>query len=285
MTGFFYLLFEAKNVQITRTIIKLDKIKKGESIKIIHLSDIHIDILKQNTTITKNILAKENPDIILLSGDYINTAKKTNSFLSWILTVQPKDVPIYACLGNHDIHAFSSVSRDEENTCELPDLCTIDNLSFIDKKAFNSYVEDLNSYGINILDNANTIVEIKKNKINLVGIGEFRYHLSDYKKSYADLDLSKPTVVLGHNPDMVLELPYEKTDLFLCGHFHGGQIRLPFNLEYKVFRNEKLCGEGYTRGLHTINNIKTYINRGIGCVLLPFRFLSRPEIAVIELVG
>ena len=254
MAGIFYLLYEAKNVQITRTTIKSNKIKKGASIKIVHLSDIHIDILKQNTAITKNILTKEKPDVILLSGDYINTAKKTNSFLSWILAVQPENVPIYACLGNHDIHAFSSVSRDDEDTDSLPKKCTLNDLSFIDKNALTSYVEELNSYGINILDNANTVIEIGKNKLNLVGVGEFRYHLSNYEKSFAGIDVINPTVVLGHNPDMVLELPSEKTDLFLCGHFHGGQIRLPFNLEYKVFRNEKLCGEGYTRGLHTINN-------------------------------
>lgn len=284
--GIFYLLYEAKNTQITRTNIHSDKLKKGDTIKIVHLSDIHIDILKQNTQLTKRMISKENPDLILLSGDYINTPKTINSFIAWMLNVQPEGTPIYGCLGNHDIHAFSSLSRKDEKLENLSGTTALEQLDFIDSKGLNEFVERMNSYGINILDNANTCVTIDSSNsthINIVGIGEFRYFLSNYDKAFDGIDTNALNIVLGHNPDMVFNLPPEKSDLFLCGHFHGGQIRLPFNLEYKVFRTEKLCREGYTRGLHVINKINTYINRGIGCVLLPFRFLSRPEIAVITI--
>lgn len=90
-------------------------------------------------------------------------------------------------------------------------------------------------------------------------------------------------IVIAHNPDRILELPEESALLFLAGHFHGGQIWAPFRLEYKILRDEKLASMGYTRGLFTLRGIQAYISRGIGCVLIPLRFMSRPELTIIDI--
>jgi len=39
---------------------------------------------------------------------------------------------------------------------------------------------------------------------------------------------------------------------------------------------------GITKGLHKFGDTILYINRGIGNVVLPLRFLSRPEITIID---
>ncbi|NJP40007.1 hypothetical protein HCH52_02915 [Oscillospiraceae bacterium HV4-5-C5C] len=89
-------------------------------------------------------------------------------------------------------------------------------------------------------------------------------------------------IVLAHNPDTILSLPEGLFSWVLSGHFHGGQIRLPFRLEYKMLRHDRLCKQGYDQGPYTWHKSGLFISRGLGCVLLPFRFLSRPELSILE---
>ena len=55
----------------------------------------------------------------------------------------------------------------------------------------------------------------------------------------------------------------------LCGHFHGGQIWMPFHLEYRILRSETTCRMGYRKALNTINHIPVYISRGWAMWLFP----------------
>jgi predicted MPP superfamily phosphohydrolase len=114
-----------------------------------------------------------------------------------------------------------------------------------------------------------------------------RHGNPDIKKAFESILPSVQSncinIAFSHNPDLTLSLPKGQVDYFLCGHFHGGQIWMPFNLEFRLMRSEKLCRMGYRRGFHKINGINIYINRGLGNVVFPFRFFSVPEIAVLQL--
>jgi len=90
---------------------------------------------------------------------------------------------------------------------------------------------------------------------------------------------SLPTILLCHFPvcgDAVLEKPY---DLILAGHSHGGQVRLPL---LGALILPPAVGR-YDRGFYEAPAGKLYVNVGVGTLLLPMRFLCRPEITEILL--
>lgn len=69
----------------------------------------------------------------------------------------------------------------------------------------------------------------------------------------------------------------------ISGHVHGGQIRLPFGIENKIFRKDALPKKNVVKGVFDGAGIKFFISKGIGCIMVPFRFLSRPEMTFIEI--
>ena len=92
----------------------------------------------------------------------------------------------------------------------------------------------------------------------------------------------KTHIWLAHDPDALLHVAEpDKIDYMLSGHFHGGQIRTPFKLEY-IIRKDELPHRGIIQGVHTIGNTKTFISRGLGCAWMPIRLGVRPEVSLIE---
>jgi len=96
-------------------------------------------------------------------------------------------------------------------------------------------------------------------------------------------------LLLVHNPDFIYSLPdyTGKTDLpfdyQLSGHLHGGQVHLPFTLEYKLLRYDKIALEENVLGGEFIKRgITGFISKGVGCGALPIRFRARPEIHILR---
>jgi hypothetical protein len=70
-----------------------------------------------------------------------------------------------------------------------------------------------------------------------------------------------------------------RADLLVCGHTHGGQIRLPF-FDAIVVPSKH---EGrYAAGFFRQDQVLMYVSRGLGAIP-PVRILCRPEVAVFTL--
>ena len=96
-------------------------------------------------------------------------------------------------------------------------------------------------------------------------------------------DQSCCILALSHNPDIVLHIPEGSVDLLITGHFHGGQMWMPFKLEYLLLRKDKVSRMGHIKGFSVIRNNRIYISRGLGTVLFPFRFFSVPEVTIFDI--
>ncbi len=92
-----------------------------------------------------------------------------------------------------------------------------------------------------------------------------------------------PRILLAHDPAVVYDLPTGGAGyhLVLAGHTHGGQVVLPV---VGAPWTETRAYPEYVRGLFRLGpSSYLYVNRGIGTVLAPARFGSRPEITVLDL--
>jgi len=90
------------------------------------------------------------------------------------------------------------------------------------------------------------------------------------------------SILLAHHPAFIRQAASEGIDLQLSGHTHGGQVYFPLLgapwARSPGFRHP-------SRGLSHHGGTTLYINRGLGTILFPIRFLSPPEITVIKIQG
>jgi predicted MPP superfamily phosphohydrolase len=88
-----------------------------------------------------------------------------------------------------------------------------------------------------------------------------------------------PAILLAHEPDIFVDVP-DRFVVTLCGHTHGGQVRLPF-LGRPVIPSA--YGQRFAYGHVNENGRDLIVSAGLGCSVLPVRFGVPPEITVVTL--
>ena len=243
-----YMFIEASTLRVRK--IKFSN--KEDALKLMHITDVHIEKMVISKDKIRKIILSESPDAIILSGDYIERLSSVDKFLKFLDYITGI-CPIYAVFGNHDYKTYD-----------------------YDIDRLNALKEAIENKGVTFLLDESIII----NSYNLLGIKDFKRGYPNIEKALNSLDKNLKTVAFSHNPDILTILPEKSVDYMFCGHYHGGQIRLPFNMEFLTLRNDILCKKEIRRGGKNIKGIELYISNGIGNVLVPMRFLSPPEILI-----
>jgi uncharacterized protein len=228
-------------------------------LRILLLSDLHAEWL---LVPEKRILAgcqALQPDVILFAGDLSESRRYLPQAVELFRKIESlpgaKACPFFIVRGNHD---------DDETAAAL-------------RRA-----------GFTLLENDAAMITVRGQDWQIVGLGELVNRKLDMNLALERAKKSpvppQRRVVLAHNPDALLRLPEGQAGLFLAGHLHGGQIWLPGNLEFYLLRRETLPRIGHIRGSFVWKGIPAYISRGLGCVLLPMRLFSKPEITFIDII-
>jgi len=154
-------------------------------------------------------------------------------------------------------------------------------LAVLGNNDMSDFVEGFGALGVRVLVNEAFEVARDGERIWFAGVDdphEFQCHSLDH--ALADIPEGAFTVLLPHSPDLVDEAAEAGVDLYLCGHTHGGQVRLPWiGPLYKNCR----CAWAYADGEWRCGDLQGFTNRGIGASTLPLRFNCPPEAAVITL--
>ena len=259
-----YLYFEDTFMVTTRYFIDSDRLPTSlNGLKIVQVSDLHnTTFIKLQNDLIKTI-RKEQPDIIVITGDLID-AHRTDMTIAFEFIKGIKDVaPIYYVMGNHERGIFKEYTKLEQGLEEL---------------------------GVNVLGNKTVSFEKNGEIIDIVGIEDVSIEVGTAKwsKSIIEkyLDESKYTgenytILLFHRPEIIDLVNTDNIDLIFTGHYHGGQIRIPF-VGGLVSPNRTFFPK-YTVGLKSVNKTTEVLSRGIGNSVFPFRINNRPEIVVVDI--
>lgn len=142
---------------------------------------------------------------------------------------------------------------------------------------------ELKKSGVHVLDNMSVTLERRNNIINLIGIKDALFGLSNLDAAVKGVNkgikiLLAHTIFSRRDKTLFEKITQMKIDLVLTGHTHGFQINiLPLYV----------TGEGlfpkFVKGLHKVENSHIYISRGLGTSGINLRLFSRPELTFIKL--
>ena len=237
--------------------------KEFDGFRIAQVSDLHNTEFGEGNSKLIGLLSQTEPDIIVLTGDLIDSRQTDIEIALSFARDAMKIAPVYFVSGNHE----ARVSEYEDLKMGLAEA------------------------GVIVLENQKVEITRDGEAITLMGIDDpsFResYLFGDAEsvaKQAIEMLQSESdgyTVLLSHRPEL-FEL-YVKTgmDLVFSGHAHGGQFRLPF-LGGLVAPNQGFFPK-YDAGQFTEENTTMIVSRGVGNSIIPIRFNNRPEIILAEL--
>ncbi len=247
-----YGYHEALSIRTERVGIETDKLPAGvEKLTIVQVSDIHLGLVNRDGMLKRvvAVIKKADPDILVSTGDLVDGQLNNLNGLSDMLSKIKPRYGKYAIMGNHEFYAGVGVSED-----------------FTRKAGFRM-----------LRQKAVTVEGI----INIAGIDDaVRWSRSRSPSGETSLLQGLPrnlfTVFLKHRPD-VENSSVGLFDIQLSGHTHGGQI-FPFGYVTRI-TFPRLAG------LYPLEKGSVlYVSRGTGTWGPPIRFLTPPEVTVIEII-
>jgi hypothetical protein len=241
---------------------------------IVQLTDLHVggDAALARLERVVALVNEVGPDLIVLTGDYVTSSTAYAPRVAPLLAQLRAPYGTYAVLGNHDIW-----------TDLAPGI--------------------LESAGITVLQDEAVEIEIEGASLSLIGVEDVGYtgfsglfgtdSFPDFRRHWepaherlavllGDLPADAPRILLVHNPDFTEMLAPGWADLALCGHTHGGQVRLPLLGAPFV---PSCFGQTFLSGLVEGSHLPVYVSRGVGSISPAVRFNCRPEITLLSLEG
>jgi hypothetical protein len=232
-----------------------------DSLKIAQLSDLHLHRVSRAYRTAIDVIRKEHPDLVVITGDLVDRPEETSACLSFLSQLRAAArVPVVVVPGNWDHRAFPT------------------------RQSIAAWHQRLQAEtGIRVLVNQSVVLHRHGDSIWLVGTDDPYFGHADLDASFKGVPDSAFAVVLTHAPEAFEELAQRPAArLVLAGHTHGGQVRLPF---IGALRVPSRYGTRFAHGLYQLGDTLFYVNAGMGMSHLPIRFLCRPELTFITLTS
>lgn len=231
------------------------------ALRLLQISDLHVERLGRREEALLQLLRQVAPDLIVLTGDYMNLScvedPAAHADARRVLSALSAPLGVYAVLGSTPV---------DRNSVPLFD-----------------------GLPIHLLRDERETLDIGQGRrITLIGL-ECGDDIQASIERLGELAGASPRdafrLLLYHSPELIPLAPRFGIHLYLCGHTHGGQIRLPF---YGAMITSSRLGKHFEMGHYVVGGAHAYVSRGVGLEGMGaprVRFLCPSEITLFTVRG
>jgi uncharacterized protein len=266
-TGVYAGGIEPLGLVVTRYALNPPGWPAGRKLSITVISDLHAGGPDMTLTHIRHVVDTANAlksDVVVLLGDYTTSYRIANTrvpYGAWAAELARFTAPLgtWAILGNHDWWNDLGEVRQALAEVRIP-----------------------------VMENHAVMLGGEGERFWLAGLGDQLAHrlghgrfrgIDDLPATLAQVGTDDPVVLLAHEPDIFPNVP-ARVALTLCGHTHGGQIRLP--LIWPAFVPSKY-GARFAYGHVVEDGRHMIVSGGLGTSVIPARLGVPPEIVRVDL--
>lgn len=232
-------------------------------LRLLQIGDLHIERITPRERALNDLIARLQPDIIVFTGDFVNLSNtddpEAEKAIRAVIGQWQAPLGVYCVSGTPLVEPRARV------------------------EAFTQGLANLK-----LLHNQWLTIQTPGGPLNILGLS-VTHDMDRDRALLRQMHLTQPSdglhLLLMHPPDIAPEANDAGIDLYLCGHTHGGQIRLP--LIGAIFSSSHL-GNQFIMGRYELGTTTLYTARGVGLEGLGApraRFLCPPEIVLWEIRG
>jgi predicted MPP superfamily phosphohydrolase len=239
-------------IEVTDVRLTLPRLPRAfHGYKLVQISDLHAGKFMPKARLDRvvDLVNAQQPDLVAMTGDFVTRLYRGApvDIVPAMRRLQAAD-GVVAVLGNHDYWGALG-----------PDL-------------MRQVIE-----ASGLIDLNNKVLTLKRGgeRLHISGIDSVREGNNRLDLVLKELPGEGAAILLAHEPDFAdVAARTGCFDLQISGHAHGGQVVIPGIGSPAL----PVLGRKYWRGHYLVEDMHLYVNRGLGMVRLPLRFLARPEI-------
>lgn len=271
---YLYIKYNVNTLEVTKYVVENKKVpKEFDGYNIVQISDLHSKLFGENNKKLIQKIKSLNPDIVVVTGDLIDGENNNYNVALDFMKEISKLYRVYYIIGNHEQKSLIKKYKDE----------------------YKDYFNKLHQIDFVNLDNNKVEIVKGDSNINLYGLTVpyscYKYLFDNQETTSIDIDFLEEklgkvdreqfNILLAHTPFYFDE--YEKwgADLTLCGHVHGGIVRLP--LVGGLSSPDRKFFPKYDLGEYIKNKSTMIVSKGLGGSKVLIRVNCKPEIVNIKL--
>lgn len=237
--------------------------RPGRPIRLLHLADLHLEHITVRERRLLELIARIQPDVIVFTGDVLNL-----SFVRDPQAVEEARTLMRHWRAPYGVYAVRGSPLVDVDGWVERIYAGLDHIAFLRDEV--------------------RVVNVGGRSIAIVGV-ECTHERADdlprLRQVLARVPAGMYAVLLYHSPDLAPEAAAWGVDLYLCGHTHGGQIRLPI---IGALHTSSAWWKRFEMGRYQLGGMTLYVSRGIGMEGMSApraRFLAPPEVTLFVLDG
>lgn len=237
-------------LEVTHYGLSSPKLTRPHTLAVV--TDLHNSFYGREQQRLVSAISEAEPDAVLLVGDMADSLAGTDGVCALLAGLEGA-YPVYYTTGNHECAA-----KDE----------------------LDEILERLEDAGAQLLRGGSVML----GEVRIAGTDD---PLCLYRQEWVDqLDACRArddvfTLLMAHRPDRAAYYG-EGFDLVVCGHAHGGQVRLPLLMENGLWAPNQGWFPEYGSGMHAVGRGQMIVSRGLCRNMLP-RVFNRPELVIVRL--
>ena len=252
-----YIVHEENTLEVSFYHLASDKVDSG--FRIVQLSDLHLHEFGEKNVELIDWVRRLDPDIIVITGDMNIHFNEDTHVVTELCTQLVEITDVYYVMGNHEL------------------------VDYIDRHT--KIKEEILATGVTLLENSYVKTEINGNSVVICGIVN---EVVNYDKFSAPRTMERFMaedgfkLLLVHYPEYFLGKLNDYTiDLAMCGHTHGGIIRIP--ILGGLYSSDQGFFPKLYQGMQTVDGGSTVVvSRGLGGDRAIPRINNNPEIVVVD---